>query len=118
MTSRENTPPSGQISFPIPDFTPKNRKGTSVSEHRSDTDGNRADNPYELRAWADEFRRHHAVPNLSLDEFLKKYVPSDTVCPGDSSSVAGTFHNVPLDKKEPGMYDPLVSIVSMPSQSV
>jgi hypothetical protein len=63
------------------DFTPKTRKSTSLSQHRSDTDGNRADNRSEVDAWAADFREHYAVPDLTLVEFLVKYVPSNTPYP-------------------------------------
>jgi hypothetical protein len=44
-------------------------------------------------------------------------VPSDIPYLVDHSSVSSAFHGVPLDKGEPAMYDPLVSIISMLSQS-
>jgi len=115
--AREPTPPSVQYLPEIQDFTPKSRKGTSLSQNRSDTDGNRAINHNELKAWADDFRRHYAVSELGIVDFLQKYVPSDIPYLVDHSSVSSTFHGVPLDKGEPAMYDPLVSIISMLSQS-
>ena len=116
-TTREPTPPSVQHPHDVQDFTPKSRKGTSLSQHRSDTDGNRAINPDELKAWADDFRRHHAVSELIVADFLQKYLPSDIPYPADHSSVSGVFHGVQLDQGEPAMYDPLVSILSMLFQS-
>jgi hypothetical protein len=110
-TPGEPTPPSLQHPHDIQDFTPKSRKGTSLSQHRSDTDGNRAINPNELKAWAHDFRRHYAVSELVVADFLKKYLPSDTPYVVDHSSVSGVFHGVPLDQGEPAMYDRLVSIL-------
>ena len=119
-TPREPTPPSAQHPHDIQDFTPKSRKGTSLSQHQSDTDGNRAINPDELKAWAesaDDFRRHYAVSKLVVADFLQKYLPSDISYLVDHSSVSSTFHGVPLNEGEPAMYDPLVSIILMLSQS-
>jgi hypothetical protein len=112
-TAREPTPPSVQHPLGILDFTPKSRKGTSLSQNRSDTDGNRATNHNELKAWADDFRRHYAVSKLAVLDFLQKYVPSDVPYLVDQSSVPSAFHGVPLDKGELAMYDPLVGIISM-----
>jgi len=110
----EPTPPSVQYPQDIQDFTPKSRKGTRLSQHRSDTDGNRAINPNELKAWADDFRRHYAVSKLIVADFL---LPSDIPYLVDHSSISSTFYGVPLDEGEPAMYDPLMSIISMLSQS-
>jgi hypothetical protein len=110
-TPREPTPPSVQHPHDIQDFTPKSRKGTSLSQHRSDTDGNRAINPNELKAWADDFRKHYAVSELVVADFLEKYLPSDVPYVADHSSVSGVFRGVPLDQGEHAMYDPLVSIL-------
>ena len=116
-TPREPTPPSVQHPHDIQDFNPKSRKGTSLSQHRSDTDGNRAINPNELKAWADDFRRHHVVSELIVTDFLQKYLPSDISYSADHSAVSGVFHGVQLDQGEPAMYDPLVSILSKLFQS-
>ena len=116
-TPRESTPPIVQHPHDIQNFTPKSRKGTSLSQHRSDTDGNRAINPNEIKAWADDFRRHHAVSELVVADFLQKYLPSDIPYPADHSSVSDVFHGVQLDQGEPAMYDPWVSILSKLFQS-
>jgi hypothetical protein len=97
--------------------SPKSLKGTSLSQPRSDTDGNRAINPNELKAWADDFRRHYPVSEFVVADFLEKYLPSDIPYVVDYSCVSGVFHGDPLDQGEPAMYNPLVSILSMLSQS-
>ena len=62
-------------------------------------------------------RRHHAVSELVVADFLQKYLPSDIPYPADHSSVSDVFHGVQLDQGEPAMYDPLVSILSKLFQS-
>ena len=114
---REPTPLIVQHPHVLQAFTPKSRKGTSLSQHRSDTDGNRAINPNEIKAWANEFRRHCAVSKLVVANFLQKYMPRDIPYLVNPSSVSVVFHGVKLDQGEPAMYDPLVSILSMLSES-
>ena len=116
-TARKPTPPSVQHPPEIQDFTPKSRKSTSLSQHRSDTDGNRSINHNELKAWADDFRQHYAVSELAVVDFLQKYVPSDIPYLVDHSSVSSAFRGVPLDEGGLAMYDPLVSIISILLQS-
>jgi hypothetical protein len=115
-TPRTPTPPNAQNPHDIHDFTPKSRKNTSLSQHRSDTDGNRADNPNDRQAWIDEFRTHYVVPEVNVAGFLHEYLPSDTPYLVDPSSVSNVFDGVPLDKLESDMYNPLVSILLMPPQ--
>ena len=115
-TPRTPTPLNAQNPHDIYDFTPKSRKNTSLSQHRSDTDGNRADNPNDRQAWIDEFRTHYVVPEAKVAEFLHEYLPSDTPYLFDPSSISNVFDGVPLDKLESDMYNLLVSILLMPPQ--
>ncbi|KAH9986257.1 hypothetical protein BJV77DRAFT_965291 [Russula vinacea] len=116
-TPRTPTPPNAQNPHDIHDFTPKSRKNTSLSQHRSDTDGNRADNPNDRQAWIDEFRTHYVVPEVNVAGFLHEYLPSDTPYLVDPSSVSNVFDGVPLDKLESDMYNPLVRSLNQLTQS-
>jgi hypothetical protein len=113
---RKPTPPNAQNPHDIHDFTPKSRKCTSLSQHRSDTDGNRAGNPNDRQAWIDEFRTHYVVLKHEVDKFLDEYMPSDTPYLVDPS-ISSVFNAVPLDLLESDMYNPLVSVLLVLPQS-
>ncbi|KAH9983182.1 hypothetical protein BJV77DRAFT_1073029 [Russula vinacea] len=115
-TPRTPTPPNAQNPHDIHDFTPKSRKNTSLSQHRSDTDGNRADNPNDCQAWIDEFRTHYVVFKHEVAKFLDEYMPSDTPYLVDPS-ISNVFDGVPLDKLESDMYNPLVRSLNQLTQS-
>ncbi|KAH9988492.1 hypothetical protein BJV77DRAFT_1160979 [Russula vinacea] len=115
-TPRASTPPNAQNPHDIHDFTPKSRKNTSLSQHRSDTDGNRADNPNDRQAWIDEFRTHYVVLKHEVAKFLDEYMPSDTPYLVDPS-ISNVFDGVPLDKLESDMYNPLVRSLNQLTQS-
>ena len=115
-TPRTPTPLNAQNPHDIYDFTPKSRKNTSLSQHRSDTDGNRASNPNDHQAWVDEFRTHYVVLKHEVDKFLDEYMPSDTPYLVDPS-ISNVFDAVPLDLLESDMYNPLVSVLLVLPQS-
>jgi hypothetical protein len=81
-------------------------KSNSCNPNRSEADGLRASNRGQFQRWLTEIRGKVVVYQFPPEDFLAKYVPSNTPY---HKRPRHTFDGVPLDLKETDMYGPLVS---------